>query len=54
MPLLHVVAQKMLAQDAVFSYEMRKLAEFKKHEDGKLGDIIFKKFSKCVYFGVLR
>lgn len=40
MPLLHIVAEKMLAQDAVFSYKMRKLAEFKKHEYGKLGGII--------------
>lgn len=40
MPLLHMVAQKMLAQDVVFSYEMRKLAELEKHEPGKLEGIV--------------
>lgn len=40
MPLLHILTQKMLAQDAVFSYKMRKVAEFKKDEYGKLGGII--------------
>lgn len=40
MPLLHMVAQKMLAQDVVFSCEMRTLAELKKHEYGNLGGII--------------
>lgn len=40
MLLLHIVAQKMLAQDVIFSYEMRKSAEFKKYEYGKLEGII--------------
>lgn len=40
MPLLHIVVQKMLAQDVIFSYEMRKLAELKKGEYRKLGGII--------------